>query len=180
VASLGRPKPGAGFLATVQAHLDRHRLLTTSVHVVAPVFIRFSLAVRIVLARRSAEAEVRKRLAQDLVHFFDPLDGGPSPGGSGCRRPGGWPFGRSIYPSEIYERIDRDPGVDYASRVRLRRVDADGSVHTLDVDQLLSLPQRGLPDFSLAEFDLELVPFGEEVPEGDGPCAVPCVEQGDA
>ena len=46
---------------------------------------------------------------QALKEFFDPLRGGPE------RR--GWPFGRSIYVSEIYALLDDLPGVDYVSQL---------------------------------------------------------------
>ncbi|HEX8852991.1 MAG TPA: hypothetical protein VF754_05865, partial [Pyrinomonadaceae bacterium] len=47
--------------------------------------------------------------AEALREFFDPLKGGPQ------RR--GWPFGRSIYVSEIYALLDAVEGVDYVSQL---------------------------------------------------------------
>jgi hypothetical protein len=43
-----------------------------------------------------------------LQQFFHPLQGGPE--GKG------WPFGRNVYVSEIYELLDTQPGVDYVKK----------------------------------------------------------------
>jgi hypothetical protein len=173
------PIPGDGFLETVKAHLERHRLLTTSVHVIGPVFIRFSLSVLVFLARRSSADEVRSRLQRELVRFFDALDGGPAPGEPGCTELGGWPLGRAIYPSEIYERIDLDPGVEYATQARLHKLEADGAAIPLDIDKPLTLPLNGLPGFSLVDSDITMVRFGEETASAADACIEPCTDRGD-
>ena len=43
-----------------------------------------------------------------LTRFFDPLVGGPAETG--------WPLGRPVHVSEMYQLVDRTAGVDYATR----------------------------------------------------------------
>lgn len=162
------PVPGQGFLATVGDHLERHRVITASLHVIAPAFVRFGLSARIFLARRSSPARVRERLERELRRFFDPLHGGAPPGEAGAAAGGGWPLGRPIHPSEVYERIDAVAGVDYTVRVRLKRIDADRTVRRVETDAPLQLRSHELPDFSweASAGELELIAFGEK-PEGE-------------
>lgn len=43
-----------------------------------------------------------------LKEFFDPLHGG--------EEGNGWPFGRSVFVSEIYQLLDQLPGIDYVAK----------------------------------------------------------------
>jgi hypothetical protein len=105
------PVPGNGFLQTVFSHLDMHRLVTTDLYVIAPEYVKVSVKCKVRLMKRSSPTEVVKRVKKALGDFLDPLNGGPN--GEG------WPFGRSVYPSEIYQIIDGVEGVDYATGVSL-------------------------------------------------------------
>jgi hypothetical protein len=59
-----------------------------------------------VKARTGASAaKVAARVTETLNTFLNPLSGGPSSLG--------WPFGRSIYRSEIMQLIQDIPGVDH-------------------------------------------------------------------
>jgi hypothetical protein len=137
------PEPGAGFRETVAAHLERHRLLTTTIRVVGPTIVPFSFSARVFLAPRASGEEVLRRLREVLTRFFDPIGGGPANTG--------WPLGRSVFPSEIYERLDLDPGVAYATRVRL---------NALDIDQPLEVPPTGLPILSWEDSVVEQIAGG--------------------
>lgn len=105
------PVPGEGFLQTVQNHLDRHRLVTTDLHVIAPEYIKVSIDCQVKLKKKSSPVAVKARVQKALKEFLDPLSGGPDKTG--------WPFGRAVYPSEIYQLIDNLEGVDYASGISL-------------------------------------------------------------
>jgi len=124
VASRKR-EAGAGevqeMLEAIGDDLEPRKLLTTRLHVVAPRYVTLRLKTTLVLksdaldkgaADETKEGEQKGvvDLAVDaLREYFDPLRGGPE------RR--GWPFGRSIYVSEIYALLDGLPGVDYVSRL---------------------------------------------------------------
>jgi hypothetical protein len=60
-------------------------------------------------AKEKEQKGVVELAVEALKEFFDPLTGGPE------RR--GWPFGRSIYVSELYALLDGLPGVDYVARL---------------------------------------------------------------
>lgn len=108
-------------LAAVRADLETRKLLTTRLHVVGPRYVTLRLATELVLTQgaleraptREAKEKEQKGVVELAVEalrkFFDPLTGGPE------RR--GWPFGRSIYVSEIYALLDGLPGVDYIARL---------------------------------------------------------------
>lgn len=100
-----RPAPTTELKEAVREKLEPVRLLTTRLHVVGPryvdVTLRLSLAPRADVLVETADAAAQAA----LKHYFDPLEGGPS--GTG------WPFGRSLYFSEIYQQVDKLPEVDY-------------------------------------------------------------------
>ncbi|NTU41444.1 MAG: putative baseplate assembly protein [Nitrospirales bacterium] len=103
------PFPGQGFIETVSRHLDLHRLVTTGVSVVAPEYVTVSISCTIKVRKRSSPSLVTDLVNKALMEFLDPLKGGPDGDG--------WQFGRSVYPSEIYQVIDGVEGVDYVTGV---------------------------------------------------------------
>jgi predicted phage baseplate assembly protein len=105
------PLPGQGFLDTVSRHLDKHHLVTTGVSVVGPKYVRISVGCTVKIRKRSSPSAVAAMVEEALVQFLDPLHGGPD------RK--GWPFGRSVFPSEIYQVVDAVEGVDYATDVSI-------------------------------------------------------------
>lgn len=112
------PMPGKGFLQTVLLFLDVRRLITADLHVIGPEYVKVSVVCKVRITRKSSPAEVLKRIQKQLNRFLDPLVGGQD--GKG------WPFGRAVYPSEIYQIIDNIEGVDCASSVSLSAESASG------------------------------------------------------
>ena len=92
--------------------LDQRRLLTTQHHVVGPEYVIVQLKATLHLEDGVSAQRVRTDAAEAIHRFFDPLEGGVDHQG--------WPFGRSVYISEVYELLDRLPGVDYAENVILQ------------------------------------------------------------
>ena len=125
------PIPGQGFIQTVFRHLDRHRLVTTDLYVIGPEYVRISVKCRVRLMKRSSPTEAAKRVRTALEDFLNPLKGGPDGNG--------WPFGRSVFPSEIYQIIDKVEGVDYATGVSLS---AEGQYQK--AGDIIKLPQIAL------------------------------------
>ena len=100
----GRPEPAPGLLAAVRRYLDRRRVIGTRLVVVGPRYLEVSVRAT-VRAQAGARAErVRDDVTAALTAFLDPLQGGPAGRG--------WPFGRDVYRSEVFEVIDDVPGVD--------------------------------------------------------------------
>ena len=105
-----RSHPSADLLRRVKHALEPARLLTTRIHVVRPRFVTLSVVITLVARYGADPASLRDEAVRRLETFFDPLDGGLD--GKG------WPFGRSVFVSEIYQLLDDMPGVDYVIRTR--------------------------------------------------------------
>lgn len=91
------PVPSEGFRAAVERHLCRHSLLTERVSVVGPTYVPIHLQVVIEPVEESEPTSVRRAVAEALETFLDPLEGYDGEG---------WPFGRPVYRSEVYERLE--------------------------------------------------------------------------
>lgn len=125
------PQPTSGILRTVHEYLDRRRLLTTEVFVYPPVYIKISVRANVMPLAGQDPMEVVRRVEKRISEFLDPLKGGED--GKG------WPFGRPVYLSEIYNLIDGVDGVDYAEDVSLKEGGGSWKQES-DVD----MPARGL------------------------------------
>jgi uncharacterized phage protein gp47/JayE len=98
-----RPYPSAGFLEAVDCHLKRHALLTDDVTAVAPTYLDVEVEAEIRIVE-GALPEARRRACETAVReFLNALRGFEGDG---------WPFGRPVYVSEIYELLEETEGVD--------------------------------------------------------------------
>ena len=115
----GPPKPPSdAFLGAVSAHLQQRRLLCDDLRVVAPVYVEVRVAASLRLTKGAGAAAVIERARRAIDRFLDgedltslsqtPSDSEPSP--SAC--PTRWPFGRAVFPSEVYAVLDGVTGVD--------------------------------------------------------------------
>lgn len=116
--------PSRGFLQSVRRHVDRHRLLTDRVEVVGPTYVRLSVGADVQVVSGFSNAERSRVIADELDRFLDPLEGFDGEG---------WPFGRPVYKSELYEVIKGVDGVDYVADVWIEAAgeatrDEDGNV----------------------------------------------------
>ncbi|NIM10477.1 MAG: hypothetical protein GTO45_00665 [Candidatus Aminicenantes bacterium] len=105
------------FLEAVFNHLDHYRLLTTRLFVTLPFYIAVGVKASVVIKPEYLESTVAVKVKEALDSFLDPLSGG--------KDGNGWPFGRTVYVSEIYEVIDGVEGVDYVETgsVNLKKED---------------------------------------------------------
>jgi predicted phage baseplate assembly protein len=129
--AMATPRPGPGFIGTVAAHLDRHRLVTTGVSVVAPKYVKISVSCTLKIRKRSSPSAVSALAADAINAFLEPLGGGPEAAG--------WPFGRPVYPSEIYQLLDAVEGVEYVTGVS---VSAEGEYRR--DGEIIKIPPEGL------------------------------------
>ena len=102
-----KPSPGEATRRIVCEHLNRHRLLTSEVCVIAPVYRLVRIEADIVVAATADLSEVKRAIEQSLTRYFHPLDGGDE----GL----GWPFGGEIFYSSVYRVLLQ---VDGVSRIR--------------------------------------------------------------
>jgi hypothetical protein len=101
------PRPTAALREAVFDFLRARRLLTTRIQVVAPSYTDVRIAavvVRDAASLLSTDA-VRQGVEAALRDFLSPLIGGVDGAG--------WELGRSVFRSELYQRIESVPGVDH-------------------------------------------------------------------
>jgi hypothetical protein len=71
----------------------------------------------------------------------------------------GWPFGRGLFPSEIYSAIQSAPNVEYIENVKIFLVDKETGHRSL-VESKINIPPDGL--ICSHEHIVEVIPM-----EGD-------------
>jgi baseplate J-like protein len=96
-------------IAMVSNYLEPRRLLAARVHVVAPRFVTVAVHASLTLKADAVPTDVDTEVWERLTELFSPLGDGQDYEG--------WPFGRDVYVSEIYQLLDRTPGVDFVTRV---------------------------------------------------------------
>ncbi|MFB2875386.1 baseplate J/gp47 family protein [Floridanema aerugineum] len=120
-------QPTDELLQEVWAYLEPKRLLTTRLHLVGPRYLTIRVQITLVLKPGAKEIKledlddnleakepskkdsVLPQVIKALRKFFSPLKGG--------QEGKGWEFGRNVYLSEIYELLDKQPGIDYVEKV---------------------------------------------------------------
>ncbi len=117
-------------LERVEAFLDPRRLLTTRVHAVYPRFREFAIDASLLIMKGVDEETLKKEAAEKLKLFFDPLKGGPD--GSG------WPLGRNLYRSEVYQALEGVRGVDHVLSLAIKK-DYGKDIVELYEDELIEL-----------------------------------------
>jgi hypothetical protein len=103
-----RAMPSIALLREVSRILEPARVITTRVHVLPPRFVTVGVRITLTPERGYSTEIVRADALKALERFFDPMDNGPDRAG--------WPFGRDVYVSEIYQLLSRVPGVRMVSR----------------------------------------------------------------
>jgi predicted phage baseplate assembly protein len=104
--------------ATLTAYLDERRLLTTRVDVRDPAYYWVSIEVQLRAAPNAQPTKVEADVLARLYAFINPLTGGPEKNG--------WPFGRSIYLSDIYPCLQGIADVLFVRSVEMYPVQEDG------------------------------------------------------
>jgi hypothetical protein len=103
-----RPVPSEGFLDAVDCHLKRHALLSDDVAAVAPTYVGVDVETEIRVAEGSVREQRRRAAEEAIDDFLDPLRGFEGDG---------WPFGRPVYISEIYEVLEGTEGIETVADV---------------------------------------------------------------
>jgi hypothetical protein len=106
------PRPDAPLCEAVWRLLDQRRLLGSSHHVVGPVYACIAPRVLVACRADAPPDQVRQEIDRQIRRFLDPLVGGDD------RQ--GWPFGRPVYVSELFEQLVKVPGVKLVADVSLR------------------------------------------------------------
>jgi predicted phage baseplate assembly protein len=114
------PAPSQGFLQNLYEHLISKSLISTNLSVIGPEFIEVKVTAKIRVDSRMSLETVRGNVLEALRVFLDPLTGGAN----GM----GWPFGRPVYRSEIYQIIERITGVTCVDQVSLSGKSCDSAL----------------------------------------------------
>jgi hypothetical protein len=94
------------------AELDLKRLIATRLHVVGPRYLHVSLRAVVATLPDADAGRTHLAIAERVRKFFDPLPGGGPEGA-------GWPFGRALHLSELYEQCQKVEGVDYVRDIQV-------------------------------------------------------------
>jgi predicted phage baseplate assembly protein len=109
-------------IATVRSHLDRYRLLTTTIHIREPRYLGIRVRIEIATSEFHQPEPVVERVRELLRLFIAPLPIDTEDArlqqiiGSEWE---GWPFGRDLYVSEIYSLVQQVAGVKHVLNVQL-------------------------------------------------------------
>lgn len=125
-----RPVPSEGFLDAVDCHLKRHALLSDDVTAVAPTYVGVDIEAEIRVTEGSVREERRRAAEEAIDDFLDPLRGFEGDG---------WPFGRPVYLSEIYEVLEGTEGIDIVADVS---VATTGGIALEANESALPYPER--------------------------------------
>ncbi|WP_435158799.1 baseplate J/gp47 family protein [Haladaptatus sp. DFWS20] len=120
-----KPVPTNGFLEAVDCHLQEHRLLTERVTVEPPAYVGISVTAEIRIAGGYSGPERTVAVENRLAEFLHPLEGFDG---------NGWPFGRPVYQSELYEVIAEVEGVDCVLDVAITASGATARYHGGNVE----------------------------------------------
>jgi hypothetical protein len=104
-------QPSQELKANVARFLEQRRLITTRVHVVGPQYAPVSLNISVAAEPRTVTQQVRDTIAARLQQFFHPLTGG--------EQGNGWPIGRNVYQSELFQLLEAVAGVDHVNTIVL-------------------------------------------------------------
>lgn len=149
----GPPTPGEPLCKALWRFFDKRRMVTTRHHVVGPAYA--PLRAEILIARRAdaRDEQVRSAVNERLGRFLDPLRGGAD--GKG------WPFGQSIYLSDLYALVEAVPGVEYIPEISLVPGGAEPATELLHPDGSpigLGLSTHQLPWATLNATDIVVAP----------------------
>jgi hypothetical protein len=99
----------------VQKELLRRCLLTTRLHVVAPVYLHLAIGVKLAPRPGQSKGQLSHALREMLEQRF-----GSQPGQGPLGE--GWPFGRPLRISELIQTVDETAGVDYVENISILQI----------------------------------------------------------
>ncbi len=145
------PQPSAAQISALFSYLDERRMLTTKLHITGPFYAHVST--QLVIARNSdaLDTDLTNAINAKLTSLLNPL---PSDNGEG------WQFGRDVFVSEVYETLEKIPGIDFITDVMLSSSCALGDDKCVVANPIwhaegdlvgLSIQEHHLPVFDQAD-----------------------------
>ncbi|HVP54603.1 MAG TPA: hypothetical protein VMU45_06350 [Candidatus Eisenbacteria bacterium] len=119
------PQPSQALIDALFSFLDERRIVTTRIHVAGPVYA--PVATELVVARMAdvLESDLRPQIENALKGFLAPMRSNAGDG---------WPFGRDVFVSEVYDLLEKIPGVDFVTDVMLTSQAKPGDPHSVAAD----------------------------------------------
>lgn len=122
---MAKPVPSLALLRQVKRHLNKHKLITTVLHVLKPRYVDVDIQVDVYRRAGATHERLSRAIDQTLRLFLHPLAGG--------RDRQGWPFGRDVYKVDLFHVIEEVRDVDLVHRVRIVEVRSGREVDYLPV-----------------------------------------------
>lgn len=120
-------------------YLNERRLITTIVHVVEPLFTKLGLKIRIQAKPGINTGTLTQAVREATATFLDPY--------VGWQDGGGWPYGRYVYRSELYQLIESIGGVDHVATLKMNNDETTSSISIFE-NGLVSLDELTVEVFS--------------------------------
>ena len=133
--------------SAVQAYLDERRLIAMRVEVAAPEYQPVAVEAQVRAKPGSDFDRIIDGVKRRLYQYINPVCGGP--------KGQGWPFGRGLFPSEIYSAIQNTPDVEYIENVKIYLVDLKTGERQ-PVNSRISIQANGL--ICSGEHKVEVIP----------------------
>ncbi|MCI0398146.1 MAG: putative baseplate assembly protein [Chloroflexi bacterium] len=111
-------EPKAEDVASLSAYLDERRLLTTRLDIRAPAYRWVAAKVQLRAAPGVPPEAVQADVLARLYRYLNPITGGPN--GEG------WPFGRELFLSDVYQCLQGVPNVQFIRNVEMRAAQPGG------------------------------------------------------
>jgi predicted phage baseplate assembly protein len=105
----GELEPSPAAIRVIRRELDQKRLLTTRLDIRPPDYHWVAVRVQCRPNLDTDENRLRGAIEARLYRFLNPLTGGPE--GKG------WPFGRELFESDVYQSLQAMPGVQFIRKV---------------------------------------------------------------
>jgi predicted phage baseplate assembly protein len=121
-------EPADQDVKALSAYLDERRLLTTRVDVRPPAYHWVAVKVKLRAAPGVDQASVEADVLARLYQYFNPLTGGAS--GSG------WPFGRDLFLSDVYQCLQGTASVQFIRGVEVFAAHAGGAAQGEPLEQV--------------------------------------------
>jgi len=102
-------QPSPDLIWRVKRFLDRRRLITTRLFVRGPEYVTTDIDIRVTAQPGASSQRLKAAIDSRIREFHHPLEGGDQ--GSG------WPLGRSIYRSELFQLVESVEGVDHVRQI---------------------------------------------------------------
>jgi hypothetical protein len=121
-------EPNDGDIQTLSAYLDERRLLTARLDIRAPAYTWVASKVELRAAPGVPHEDVEAVVLARLYRFLNPLVGGPDGNG--------WPFGRELFVSDVYQSLQGMADVQFIRKVEMYAAGPGGEASGKPVESL--------------------------------------------